>query len=103
MTWRARWQAWKQTHAIRHVLFAIGWLLILAAPIVGLLPGPGGIFVLATGFALLLETSPWARRFYVRAKRRWPKLGEWVDWGMRRRSARRRREREKLALAATLD
>ena len=59
--------------------------------------------MLATGFALLLETSPWARRFYVRAKRRWPKLGEWVDWGMRRRSARRRREREKLALAATLD
>jgi hypothetical protein len=26
-----------------------------------------------------------------------------VDWGMRRRSARRRREREKPALAASLD
>ncbi len=103
MTWHARWQAWKQTHAIRHVLFALGWLLILAAPVVGLLPGPGGIFVLAAGCALILETSPWARRFYVRCKRRWPRLGEWVDWGMRRRSARRRREREKLALAATLD
>ncbi len=87
---------------MQHVLFALGWVLILAAPIVGLLPGPGGIFVLAAGFALLLETSPWARRFYVRAKRRWPRLGEWVDWGMRRASARRRREREKLSPSQNL-
>jgi hypothetical protein len=99
MTWRERWQAWKRTHAMRHLLFALGWLLILLAPIVGLLPGPGGIFVLAAGFALVLETSIWAKRAYVRFKRRWPRAGALIDRGLRRASERRRREREKSAPA----
>ena len=60
---------------MRHMLFAIGWLLILLAPIVGLLPGPGGVFLVAAGLALVLETSPWAKRLYVRFKRRWPRIG----------------------------
>ena len=96
MSWRARWQTWKRTHPLRQILFVLGWLLILAAPIIGLLPGPGGIVVLAAGLALLLETSPWARRTYVRLKRRWPRTGGLVDRVLRRASARRRREREKL-------
>lgn len=86
---------------MRQILFALGWLLILAAPIVGLLPGPGGIVLLAAGFALVLETSPWAKRAYVRSKRRWPRLGELIDRVLRRGSARRRRERQKLRLPAT--
>ncbi len=100
MTWRERWQVWKKTHPMRQLLFGLGWLLILASPIVGLLPGPGGIFVLAAGFALVLETSAWAKRAYVRFKRRWPRAGALIDRALRRSSAKRRREREKLALAA---
>ncbi|HEY0316284.1 MAG TPA: hypothetical protein VGC28_08465 [Sphingomonas sp.] len=99
MTWRERWRVWKRTHGIKHAISALGWLLILLAPVVGLLPGPGGILVAAAGFALVLQTSAWAKRAYVRFKRRWPRLGALVDRGLRRRSAARRREREKLALA----
>ncbi len=84
---------------MRQVLFVLGWLLILAAPIVGLLPGPGGIVLLAAGFTLVLETSMWAKRAYVRFKRRWPRVGDLIDRTLRRASARRRREREKLAPA----
>ncbi|WP_246332106.1 hypothetical protein [Sphingomonas chungangi] len=100
MTWRERWRVWKRTHGIRHAIFALGWLLIVLAPLVGPIPGPGGTIVFAAGLALVLQTSPWAKRKYVRAKRRWPRIGSWVDWGLRRKSAARRREREKLALAA---
>ncbi|MDH7638652.1 hypothetical protein [Sphingomonas oryzagri] len=100
MTWRERWRIWKRTHGIRHAIHALGWLLVLLSPLVGLLPGPGGIFVLAAGFALILQTSPLAKRVYVRFKRRWPRAGALIDRGMRRPSALRRRTREKLATAA---
>jgi hypothetical protein len=99
MTWRERWRVWKRTHGIKHAIAALGWLLILLAPAVGLLPGPGGTIVFAAGLALVLQTSLWAKKRYVRAKRRWPRIGSWVDWGLRRKSAARRHEREKLALA----
>jgi hypothetical protein len=91
MTVKQRWQAWKQNHAMRHVLFGVGIVLVLLSLPVGLLPGPGGVFVFAAGAALMLETSAWAKRLYVRLKRRWPRLGDWLDWGLRRKSARRRR------------
>lgn len=81
---------------MRQILFALGWLLIAAAPVVGLLPGPGGLLLLAAGFALVLETSPRARRVYVRTKRRWPRACGLIDRALRRASPRRRREREKL-------
>jgi hypothetical protein len=32
----------------------------------------------------------WAKRRYVDFKRKQPKIGRWTDWGLRRRSARRR-------------
>ncbi len=93
MTWKQKWRALKKVHVVRHMLFALGCLVILIAPVIGLLPGPGGIFVFAAGVGLLLEASIWAKRVYVRMKRRWPKVGEWTDWGLRRRSYRRRRAR----------
>jgi hypothetical protein len=65
-------------------------LLILAAPAVGILPGPGGVIVFAAGLALVLKYSEWAKRRYVRFKRKHPKKGRWADWGLRRQSARRR-------------
>ena len=77
------------------LLFVIGVLLIIAAPIAGLIPGPGGIFVFAAGLALVLKTSMWAKRNYVRFKRWKPKLGDWSDWGLRRPSAKRRAELRK--------
>ncbi len=75
----------------RWAQLAIGALLIVAAPVVGALPGPGGVFVFAGGMVLLLRNSLWVRRRWARAKKRWPKLGEVADRVMRRGSARRRR------------
>ena len=63
---------------------AFGWLLVLVSPLVGLVPGPGGIFVFALGVALLIRNSAWAKRRYVWMKRRWPKLGRATDRLMRR-------------------
>lgn len=67
----------------------LGWTLIGVAPAVGLLPGPGGLFVFGGGLILLLRNSCWARRRYVKAKRRWPKLGHLGDRVLRRTGMRR--------------
>ena len=76
--------------AVRTGLFGLGIVLMLSSPILGVVPGPGGILVFAAGLALALQNSRWAKRQYVRFKRRHPNKGRWADWGMRRTSARRR-------------
>ena len=75
----------------RLLLLGLGWLLLVLVPVLGPLPGPGGVFLLAGGLILLLRNSVWARRRYVRAKRRWPRFGNMADRAMRRPSALRRR------------
>jgi hypothetical protein len=77
---------------VRIALVVLGCLLMAAAPIVGPIPGPGGIIVFAAGLSLVLKYSGWAKRLYVRFKRRHPKKGAWADWGLRRPSAKRRHE-----------
>ena len=95
MTLRQKWLALGRIPAVRTGLFVFGCVLILAAPVVGILPGPGGVIVFAAGLALVLKYSEWAKRKYVAFKRRHPKKGDWADWGLRRRSAQRRGERRK--------
>lgn len=75
---------------MRTGLFVIGCALIASAPAVGILPGPGGVIVFGAGLALVLKYSEWAKRQYVLFKRKHPRKGAWTDWGLRRRSARRR-------------
>jgi len=93
---------WRQVEAIpaaRTALFVIGLFIMAASPAVGVLPGPGGIIVFAAGLTLVLKYSGWAKRMYARFKRSNPKKGAWADWGLRRRSARRREELRKAELA----
>jgi hypothetical protein len=71
-------------------MFALGVLLIIAGIIIAPIPGPGGVFLIAPGIALILKTSMWAKRHYVKMKRWQPKAGHWTDLALRRRSARRR-------------
>ena len=71
-------------------LFALGVVLIILGIIISPLPGPGGVFLIAPGVALILKTSMWAKRRYVRFKRWQPKAGRWTDWALRRPSAKRR-------------
>jgi hypothetical protein len=76
----------------------VGPLLMVVAPVVGLIPGPGGLIVFAAGLALTLRNSRTAKRVYARTKRRWPTLGHWSDKGLRRRSHFRRLRRKREAL-----
>jgi len=95
MSVREKWLAWGRIPLVRQALFLLGVVLIIISPIVGALPGPGGVFVFAFGLGLVLKYSDWAKRQYVRFKRRHPMKGRWVDWGLRRASARRREERRR--------
>jgi hypothetical protein len=99
MALKDRWQAMERVPAVRTALFVVGCLLLLATPLVGVLPGPGGIVLFGAGAALVLKYSEWAKRHYVRFKRRHPNKGAWADWGLRRRSAQRRDQRERRRLA----
>lgn len=86
---RSKHPAWR-----RIALLVAGWAMMVVAPITAPLPGPAATFIFAGGLALVLQNSAWARLRFVRLKRRWPKLGGWIDWAMRRRSAKRRAKRD---------
>ncbi|MBR0552060.1 hypothetical protein J7S20_06050 [Sphingomonadaceae bacterium LXI357] len=79
----------------RITLLCLGVIVMLASPLVGAIPGPGGIFVFAAGLILVLRNSLLARRLFVRAKHRWPKLGHVAEHALQRRSFKRRRARDR--------
>jgi hypothetical protein len=85
-------RAWDQIPLVRQGLVGVGFFLILLSAFIGPIPGPGGVIVFAAGLGLVLKYSGWAKRLYVRLKRKHPNKGRWADWGMRRPSARRREE-----------
>jgi hypothetical protein len=89
---RDQWLRFIDHPVVEWTLFAVGVLLLILSPLVGAIPGPGGIVVAGIGLALILKTSVWAKRHYVKFKRWQPKAGRWTDWALRRRSARRREE-----------
>jgi hypothetical protein len=108
MTAREQFDRFLDHPVVEWSLFVIGVLLLVVSPLVGVIPGPGGIIVAGIGLALILKTSLWAKRHYVRFKRWRPKLfgrrlapGRWTDLALRRRSALRRerlrKEQEQLA------
>ena len=100
MTFGERLATIRDTRLAQSMLFVLGvFLLFVAAPLASPLPGPGGLLIAAAGLTLVLRTSLWAKQRYVRFKRWQPKAGSWFDWGLRRKSARRReslrKERER--------
>jgi hypothetical protein len=90
MTRREKWRRFFDRAIVEWALFAAGVLLILAGLAIAPLPGPGGIFLIAPGVALVLKASMWAKRHYVRVKRWQPKAGRLMDRALRRPSVRRR-------------
>lgn len=92
---RDQWNAFQAMPATQWVLFAIGIVLIILSPVAGVIPGPGGVIVFGIGLGLVLKTSQWAKRRYVHFKRWQPGVARWTDWGLRRRSARRREKMRK--------
>lgn len=87
---RSLWRRFIDHPVTEWAIFGVGVILIILSPVVGALPGPGGVLVFALGLAMVLKTSRWARRHYVRFKRWQPKAGRFTDWGLRRKSAARR-------------
>ena len=78
---RQQWRKFVDSPAVEWGLFVVGLLLLfVVAPLVGAIPGPGGVVVAGIGLGLILKTSMWAKRRYVRFKRWQPKAGGWADW-----------------------
>jgi hypothetical protein len=82
--------------AVRTGLFVLGVLIVLISPLVGLIPGPGGVFVFAAGLTLMLRYSRWTKKLFARLARRWPWHAGIVNWGLRRSSHKRRIERKRV-------
>lgn len=92
MAKRSLYQRLRSNAQMRLVLFGTGVLLMIVAVIIGPLPGPGFIVVFPVGLMLCLQNSAWAKRIYVRFKRRHPRYAAWTDRVMQRASAARRRK-----------
>ena len=56
----------------------LGGLLIIAAPLTGWLPGPGGIPLFIAGLAVLASEFEWAQRLLYRVKDRVKALTAWT-------------------------
>ena len=97
MVSRRQWRGFIDHPVVEWSLLALGLALLVLSPLVGAIPGPGGIIVAGIGLALVLKTSMWAKRRYVRFKRWKPKAGRWTDLALRRRSAKRREALRKAA------
>ena len=96
MAKRGLYQRLRSNAHVRSALFCLGGLLMIVAVLIGPLPGPGFIILFPVGLMLVLQNSAWAKRRYVRFKRRHPRYGAWTDRVMRRVSAARRRARAAL-------
>lgn len=94
---RSQWRRFIDHPIVEWTLFALGVVLLIISPLVGAIPGPGGIIVAGVGLALVLKTSMWAKRHYVKFKRWQPKAGRLTDRALRRRSAKRREALRKAA------
>ncbi|MFL6721795.1 MAG: PGPGW domain-containing protein, partial [Sphingomonas sp.] len=66
---REQWARFLDSAIVEWSIFAAGMLLIVVGLVIAPLPGPGGIVFVAPGIALILKTSMWAKRHYVRVKR----------------------------------
>ena len=98
-----RWRDLGRTRTQRMVLLIVGSFLVIISPIVGAIPGPGGIVVFAAGFGMMLKASRWVKKRYARFKQRHPKKGEWADFGLQRGSYKRRQARAKALAEVAAD
>jgi hypothetical protein len=55
-------------------MIGLGCTIILVGLIIAPLPGPGGLPVMLVGGVLVLRNSATSRKFFVRMKRRYPRM-----------------------------
>ena len=99
MAKRSLYQRLRTNAQMRSALVCLGILLMIVAVLIGPLPGPGFLIVFPIGLMLCLQNSAWAKRRYVRFKRRHPRHGDRADRILRRVSAARRRARARIERA----
>jgi hypothetical protein len=75
----------KANRMLQWIWIILGWALMIAAPLIGWLPGPGGLILFPIGLALVLKNSLWAKRRYALHSKRHPEYGLWANWAMRRK------------------
>ena len=79
------WWKTKPTGVRKPFTFALGLVLVMAAPLVGWIPGPGGIAVFLAGIAVLATEFDWAealKEFFLNTvpkeiKNRWRPTPKW--------------------------
>ena len=76
--------SWRESNAYRLAMLSLGWVLVLGAPLLGPIPGPGPLVILPIGLAIILKHSRWAKKRYARIARRHPEYARWTNWAMRR-------------------
>ena len=81
---------WRDSNAYRMAMLTLGWVLVLGAPLLGPIPGPGALVILPIGLAIILKHSLWAKKRYARASRTYPSYANWANWAMRRRKVTER-------------
>ncbi len=86
----SRQKPWRDRNAFRWCMLILGWTLVVVAPLLGPLPGPGALVILPIGLALILKNSLWAKKRYARLARRHPEYGNWANWSMRRKKVTQR-------------
>ena len=75
---------WFGSGTYRICMLSLGWLLVLGAPLLGPIPGPGPLLILPIGLAIILKHSLWAKKRYARLARRHVEYSRWANWAMRR-------------------
>ena len=76
-----------RSEPVRVAQLGVGGVMMIVGPIVGAplpVPFPVGLVLFGVGLALVLRNSGWARRRYVRWKRRYPRAGRITEFGLQR-------------------
>ncbi|HEU4946898.1 MAG TPA: PGPGW domain-containing protein [Kribbella sp.] len=77
--WRRKIRSSPRKHLIYRICVGVlGSLLIIAAPLTGWLPGPGGIPLFIAGLAVLASEFEWAQRLLYWVKGKVHKLTTWT-------------------------
>ncbi|MFN3232786.1 MAG: hypothetical protein ACE363_11595 [Alphaproteobacteria bacterium] len=73
-------------------LLSTGWILVVVGPVIGVIPGPGGIAVTGGGAMIILSQSLIAKRVFLRAYKRYPQTVGPVRRFVQRRKHRKQAE-----------
>jgi hypothetical protein len=87
---RSKRKSWSDLPAYRWSMVILGWALIVTAPLVSWLPGPGGLAQFIIGLGVVLKNSLWAKKRYSRLSKIHPEYARWANWALRRNKVKGR-------------